>query len=77
MPIESIEGLEILLAPLRGVLEGAVLAAEPERWTGVAERLRACGAHLVSQPGSMQRPPLDWRQGGRPRLADWLDGDAA
>jgi hypothetical protein len=77
MPIPSFEALEVLLAPYRGVLEGAALAAETDSWGALADRLRQSGVHLVSAPGAMQRPPLDWRQGGRPRLADWLDGDAA
>ena len=77
MPIASLDELAALLAPHRGVLEGVGLAAGPERWPDLAARLAACGAHLVSRLGEMQRPPLDWRQGGRPRLADWVDGDAA
>ena len=75
MPVASCDALDNLLAPVRGVLEGAGLAAEPERWDPLAARLRACGVHLVSRLGSMQRPPLGWPQGGRPRLADWLDDD--
>ena len=39
--------------------------------------LRAGGVHRVCRLGEMQRPPLDWRQGGRPRLADWGLKDAA
>jgi hypothetical protein len=77
MPIPTCEALGALLAPYRGVLEGAALAAPPDRWAALADHLRQSGVHLVSQPGATQRPPLDWRQGGRPRLAVWLDGDAA
>jgi hypothetical protein len=77
MPIASCDALDGLLAPLRGVLEGAGLAAEPERWSPLAARLQAAGVHLVSRLGAMQRPPLGWRQGGRARLGDWLDGDAS
>jgi hypothetical protein len=73
MPIASFAALEALLAPHRAILEGVGLAAPEEHWPLLAARLDACGAHLVSRPGAMQRPPLDWRQGGRPRLADWLD----
>jgi hypothetical protein len=77
MPIASCADLDDLLKPVRDVLEGAGLAAEAERWSALADRLRAAGVHLVSRLGAMQRPPLDWRQGGRPRLADWLDGDGS
>jgi hypothetical protein len=76
MPIASYEVLDRLLAPLRGVLEGAGLAAEPEHWPSLAARLEASGVHLVSRLGDMQRPPLGWRQSGRARLADWVGGDA-
>lgn len=75
MPIADLDALAALLAPVRGVLEGAGLGAEPERWDAIAARLTACGVALVSPLGAMQRPPLAWRQGGRPRLADWvIDG---
>ena len=76
MPIASCDVLDGLLAPRRGVLEGAGLAAEPARWAPLAARLEASGVHLVSRLGAMQRPPLDWRQGGRARLAHWVDADA-
>lgn len=76
MPVASIDALVALLAPQRAVLEGVGLAAGGERRAGLTARLTECGVHLVSRLGEMQRPPLDWRQGGRPRLADWVDGDA-
>jgi len=71
LPLESFEALATLLAPLRGLLEGAGLAAAPADWDACAARLAAAGVHHVSRLGLMQRPPLAWRQGGRPRLADW------
>lgn len=72
MPIDSALALANLLAPHRALLEGAGLAADEERWPALAADLRRGGVHLVSRLGAMQQPPLDWRQGGRPRLADWL-----
>ncbi|MBX3024969.1 hypothetical protein KF840_08680 [bacterium] len=77
MPIASVEALRDLLWPLRGVLEGAGVAAEPGRRLAVTAALEACGVHLVSPLGAMQRPPLAWRQGGRARLGSWFDGDAS
>ena len=32
------------------------------------------GVAQVSNLGEMQRPPLSWRQSGRPRVADWIAG---
>ena len=77
MPVASIAALTEILRPCRGVLEGAGLAAEPDRWLLLAEALAGAGVHLVSRLGSMQRPPLAWRQGGRPRLASWFDDHAS
>jgi hypothetical protein len=72
MPIATCAELAPLLAPVRGVLEAAGVAAVPERDRALCEQLRAWGVHRVCPLGEMQRPPLDWHQGGRPRLADWL-----
>jgi hypothetical protein len=73
MPIGQLEELETLLAPVRGALEGAGLAAG-DRQARLAQRLMDWGVHRVCGLGEMQRPPLTWRQGGRPRLADWVQG---
>jgi hypothetical protein len=77
LPIAGIEEMQAVLRPARGLLEGAGLAASAEEYPAWASALAACGVHLVSRLGAMQRPPLAWRQGGRPRLADWCmrDGD--
>jgi hypothetical protein len=60
------------MAPVRGALEAAGLAATREQWAAAAGRLAAAGVHRVCPLGEMQRPPLTWRQGGRARLADWM-----
>lgn len=60
------------LAPARSFLEAAGLAAEPDREGAWTELLRECGVHRVCPLGEMQRPGLEWRQGGRPRVADWV-----
>lgn len=72
MPVADIRALTALLAPVRALLEGAGLAAVPERWSDLARWLAECGVHRISAVGEMQRPPLDWRQGGRPRVGDWI-----
>lgn len=77
MPIPSWTALGEILRPHRAILESAGLATEPERWPPLAAALEACGVHLVSPLGAMQRPPLGWRQGGRARLGSWFEGDAS
>jgi hypothetical protein len=74
LPIADLAALGALLAPVRAWLECAGLAAPPQRWPVLARRLGESGVHRVCEVGEMQRPPLTWRQGGRPRLADWLVG---
>ena len=70
-PIANIDALAGLLAPVRSWLEGAGLAAAPERWAELSDRLADAGVHRVCALGEMQRPPLTWRQSGRPRVGDW------
>jgi Acyl-CoA reductase (LuxC) len=73
-PVADADALASVLAPARAALESAGIAAAPGRWTVLAERMMACGVHRVSELGDMQRPPLAWRQGGRPRVGDWTIG---
>ncbi len=77
MPVRRVADIAALIAAARPWLECAGLAAPSERWDERAAGLRAGGVHRVCRLGEMQRPPLDWRQGGRPRLADWVVHDAA
>lgn len=71
LPIGGLDELRSVLRPVRALLEGGGLAAAAEQYDAWAEALASSGVHLVSRLGRMQRPPLAWRQGGRPRLADW------
>ena len=75
--VADADELAAVLAPARAVLEGAGLATAPERWPALAARLMACGVHRVCALGEMQRPPLAWRQGGRPRVGDWIEAARA
>jgi hypothetical protein len=72
LPLARVADLIGVLSPARRVLEAAGLAAQPSRRQECADILNRCGVHRVCELGEMQRPPLAWRQGGRPRVADWL-----
>lgn len=72
LPLTDLTDVGALLRPVRAVLEGAGLAASPQRWPDLAQVLTAHGVHRVCGLGEMQRPPLDWRQGGRPRVGEWI-----
>jgi hypothetical protein len=76
LPIHGPGELTHLLEPARPALEAAGLAALPERERAWTQALRECGVHRVCPLGEMQRPALDWRQGGRPRVADWVSWTA-
>jgi hypothetical protein len=72
LPLAGPEALVRALEPARSLLEAAGLAAAPDREGSWKRTLHECGVHRVCSLGEMQRPPLDWRQGGRPRVADWV-----
>ncbi len=72
IPLPALADLAPVLAPVRGVLEAAGVGASPARLAALAELLSEAGVHRVCALGRMQRPPLSWRQGGRPRVADWV-----
>jgi hypothetical protein len=61
-----------ILNPARSLLESAGLAAGPQEEAAWTEILLDAGVNLVSPLGQMQRPPLAWRQGGRPRVGEWI-----
>ncbi len=69
--VDSIAGLAEVLRPHRTQLEAAGLACGADRFASFAEMLITSGVCRICHIGTMQRPPLSWRQGGRPRVADW------
>jgi hypothetical protein len=71
--IADLSQLPPVLHPHRQVLEAAGLAAPAARYEQLAELLAACGARRICTLGTMQEPPLAWRQSGRPRVADWVE----
>jgi hypothetical protein len=60
------------LAPSRRFLEAAGIAAPADRAGELSAILSRAGVSRVCPLGLMQRPPLAWRQGGRPRVGDWV-----
>lgn len=75
-PLPSLEQLDALLNSWRPYLEAVGLATSPNRLLEVAEVLGRSGVSRICPLGTMQTPPLTWRHGGRPRLADlvrWVE----
>ncbi len=72
LPLRRMADMVDVLAPARRVVECAGLASAPWRQPECARLLTAAGVHRICQLGEMQRPPLSWQPGGRPRVADWL-----
>jgi hypothetical protein len=54
------------------VLEAAGVGVGGARWEWIVRGLADVGVHRVCRIGDMQRPPLAWPQGGRPRVGDWV-----
>jgi hypothetical protein len=71
--VSDLSQLVPALAPHRRHLEAAGLAAPAARAQEISSMLARCGVHRICAIGEMQRPPLSWRQGGRPRIADWVE----
>lgn len=72
LPVDDLADLPSILAPARHVLEAAGRTPSGERTPRIDRMLAAAGVHLILALGAMQRPPLLWPQGGRPRVADWI-----
>jgi acyl-CoA reductase-like NAD-dependent aldehyde dehydrogenase len=73
--IDDAAALPSLLEPHRSHLECAGLATGSGRHDALEAMLHASGVHRVCAVGSMQLPDLSWRQGGGPRVRDWLEPD--
>jgi hypothetical protein len=72
LPLASLEVVHDVVAPARGMLEAAGVAAPPDRRPALDAMLKRAGVHWITAIGQMQKPPLAWTQGGRPRVADWV-----
>jgi hypothetical protein len=71
--IRDLSALVSALASHRRHLEAAGLAVPAARAQEMSVMLAGCGVHRICPIGEMQRPPLSWRQSGRPRIADWVE----
>lgn len=71
-PVAAIEELAPMLGRYSDLLEGAGVAAGPERRPTLERLLENVGVHWVATLGSIQRPTLEWRPGGRDRVREWL-----
>ncbi|HKA52515.1 MAG TPA: acyl-CoA reductase [Candidatus Binatia bacterium] len=69
-PLASLAQLEAVLSNWRPYLEAAGAAVDPARLLEVGDLLGRAGVSRICPVGAMQTPPLGWRHGGRPRIAD-------
>jgi len=72
LSLTHLDDLRHVLRPARPVLEAAGVAGAPARCAEIEDLLAGAGVHWVAPIGRMQRAPLAWPQGGRPRIADWV-----
>ena len=73
-PFAGEDGLRSALAPLRGVLECAGVAAPPDALRAARRDLSpGAGAARVCALDEMQDPPADWHGGGRTPIVAYLD----
>jgi acyl-CoA reductase-like NAD-dependent aldehyde dehydrogenase len=70
--IPRLEALPEILAPIRATLQAAGLAAPEARRKEIGKLLTASGFGHVTPLGTMQAPPVDWRNKGRDLLHDLL-----
>jgi hypothetical protein len=72
LPVRRVSEIATALLPGRSFLQAAGVACSAARRGEIESLLAQAGVAHVSGLGEMQKPPLSWRQGGRPRIADWL-----
>ena len=65
-PLGALEEAPALLAPWRGLLQGAALAGEDAE--ALAPRLAGLGVTRFAAPGELQTPDAAWHNGGRDPL---------
>jgi hypothetical protein len=71
-PVANLEEALRAADSVRGQVSTVGLAAGPARLADLATTLARWGVTRVCPLGRMQRPPLTWRQDGRPTLGDLI-----
>jgi len=77
-PLCTLDQLVSLLTPWRPYLEAAGVAASTSEDHYLADILGQAGVSRICPIGTLQTPPLSWRHGGRPRIADlvrWIENE--
>ncbi len=69
--VEALEDSFPIVAARHERVEAVGVAADVVRFEEIAASLRAAGLAHVVRLGQMQKPDLAWRQGKRPRIAEW------
>ncbi len=69
--VDDLARVAALLAQNPARIEAAGVAASPQRFEEIAHALHSAGLGHVVPLGTMQKPDLSWRQGNRPRIAEW------
>ena len=75
-PIDSLDEVAALVAPLGELLQTVGVAASRPRLAKLAEQLGRLGASLIAPLASIPWPPPHWHHDGRPPLTDlvrWCD----
>ncbi|GIW40912.1 MAG: acyl-CoA reductase [Candidatus Binatia bacterium] len=73
--LQTVQGTEELEEPMRRAhsrLEAVGVAAAPDDFPAVADVFRKARLPRVVPLGEMQRPGLDWKPGGIPRVREWF-----
>ena len=73
-PLASLDHLGALLVPWQPYLEavGTIVPTEQHRRQTLLDIFGRSGVSRICPIGTMQTPPLNWRHGGRPRIADLI-----
>jgi len=75
LPVADVGAIAAAVRPLRRFLQAAGIASTASRMKDIERIVIRAGVPHVALLGELQKPELSWRQGGRPRIADWIGVD--